>query len=147
MSSLHISIVLILLSINLTETKVSSFFTKSSYDLWCQENTLANGLFLYPDQIPIGIRRTSSIKSVTYQLLNDDNNGLFQIKSKRLADFYFVIFNITRPLDINREYQDVYRLELQASITTTDDNQTESVEVSRKDHDETKRNVSIESMS
>ena len=131
MSSLHISIISILLTIILAEREVS-FFTKSSYDLWCQENILANGLFLYPDRMPMGIRRTSNIKSVTYQLLNDNTNGLFQIKSKRLADFYFLILNVTRPFDINREYQDHYRLEIQASIITTDDNQTEQVDVSKK---------------
>lgn len=131
MSSLHISILCTLL-ILITADNRTSFFTKSNYDLWCQENTLSNAIFLYPDRIPIGIFRTSNIKSVSYQLINDDNNGLFQIKTRRLADFYFLILNITRPFDINREYQDVYTLRIQANIITIDENQTEQTEVSNR---------------
>lgn len=128
MSSLHISILCTLL-ILITADNRTSFFTKSNYDLWCQENTLSNAIFLYPDRTPIGIVRTSNIKSVSYQLIGDDNNGLFQIKTRRLADFYFLILNITRPFDINREYQDVYTLRIQANIITTEENQTEQTEV------------------
>lgn len=132
MSSLHISILSTLL-ILITADNRTSFFTKSNYDLWCQENTLSHSIFLYPDRIPLGIYRTSNIKSVSYQLINDDNNGLFQIKTRRLADFYFLILNITRPFDINREYQDVYTLRIQANIITTEDNQTEQTEVSKNE--------------
>jgi hypothetical protein len=128
MSSLHISILCILLTIIFADNK-TFYFTKSNYELWCQENILSNSLFLYPNRIPIGIYRTSNIKSITYHLIDDSNNGLFQIKSKRLADFYFLIINITRPFDINREYQDVYTLRIQANIITTQDNQSEQTEV------------------
>ena len=128
MSSLHISIVLTLLTITLADNR-TYYFTKSSYHLWCQENSLSNSFFLYPDRTPIGIYRTSSIKSIGYRLLDDDTNGLFEIKSKRVADFYFLLLNITRPFDINREYQDVYRLRIEANIITTQDNQTEQAEV------------------
>lgn len=128
MSSLHISIFYTLLTIIIADNK-TFFFTKSTYDLWCQENVLSNSLFLYPNRIPIGIYRTSNIKSVTYQLINDNTNGLFQIKTKRLADFYFLIINITRPFDINREYQDVYILQIQANILTPTQNQTEQTEL------------------
>jgi hypothetical protein len=128
MSSLHISIVCTLLTIIIADNR-TFYFTKSNYDLWCQENILLNSLFLYPNRIPIGIYRTSNIKSVTYHLIDDTNNGLFQIKTRRLADFYFLIINITRPFDINREYQDVYTLRIQANIITTQENQTEQTEV------------------
>jgi len=128
MSSLHISILCILLTIIFADNK-TFYFTKSNYELWCQENILSNSLFLYLNRIPIGIYRTSNIKSVTYHLIDDNNNGLFQIKSKRLADFYFLIINITRPFDINREYQDVYTLRIQANIIRTQDNQSEQTEV------------------
>ena len=132
MSSLHISILCTLL-ILITADNRTSLFTKSNYELWCQENTLAHSIFLYPDRVPLGIFRTSNIKSVSYQLINDDNNGLFQIKTRRLADFYFLILNITRPFDINREYQDVYTLRIQANIITTEDNRTEQTEVSKNE--------------
>jgi hypothetical protein len=128
MSSLHISIVCTLLTIIIADNR-TFYFTKSNYDLWCQENILLNSLFLYPNRIPIGIYRTSNIKSVTYHLIDDTNNGLFQLKTRRLADFYFLIINITRPFDINREYQDVYTLRIQANIITTQENQTEQTEV------------------
>jgi hypothetical protein len=128
MSSLHISILWTLLTIIIADNK-TFYFTKSNYELWCQENILSNSLFLYPNRIPIGIYRTSNIKSVTYHLIDDTNNGLFQIKTRRLADFYFLILNITRPFDINREYQDVYTLRIQANILTTQENQTEQAEV------------------
>ncbi|CAF3595684.1 unnamed protein product [Adineta steineri] len=129
MSSLHISILCTLLTIIFADNNKTFYFTKSNYDLWCQENILSNSLFLYSNRIPIGIYRTSNIKSVTYQLIDDNNNGLFEIKSKRLADFYFLIINITRPFDINREYQDVYKLRIQANIVTTQENQSEQTEV------------------
>ena len=129
MSSLHLSLLSILLTTILAEN-TTLFFTQPSYDLWCEENLLSNGLFLYPSPVPLGIPRTSSIKSVTYQLLDDDSNGLFQVKARRVADFYFLIFNLTRPFDINREYQDVYRLRVQATLLTAQENQTEQVEVS-----------------
>lgn len=128
MSSLHISIFCTLLTIITADNK-TFFFTKSNYDLWCQENTLSNSVFLYPDRIPIGIYRTLNIKSVTYHLIDDENNGLFQIRTRRLADFYFLILNITRPFDINREYQDVYTLRIQANIITIEENRTEQTEV------------------
>ncbi|CAF3290402.1 unnamed protein product [Rotaria socialis] len=129
MSSLHISILFTLLTIIIADNNKTFYFTKSNYELWCQENILSNSLFLYPNRIPIGILRTSNIKSVTYHLLDDTNNGLFQIKTKRLADFYFLIINITRPFDINREYQDVYTLHIEAQIITTQENQTEQTEI------------------
>jgi hypothetical protein len=128
MSSLHISILCILLTIIIVDNK-TLYFTKSNYELWCQENILSNSLFVYPNRIPIGIYRTLNIKSVTYNLINDNNNGLFEIKTRRLADFYFLIINITRPFDINREYQDLYTLHIQANILTTQENQTEQTEV------------------
>ncbi|CAF1009126.1 unnamed protein product, partial [Rotaria sordida] len=128
MSSLHISIIFTLLTIIIADNK-TFYFTKSHYELWCQENILSNSLFLYPNRIPIGIYRTSNIKSVTYYLVDDNNNGLFQIKTKRLADFYFLIINITRPFDINREYQDVYTLRIEANIITIQENLTEQTEV------------------
>jgi hypothetical protein len=128
MSSLHISILCTLLTIIIADNR-TFYFTKSNYDLWCQENILSNSLFVYPNRIPIGIYRTSNIKSVSYHLIDDNNNGLFQLKSRRLADFYFLIINITRPFDINREYQDVYTLRIQANIITTHENLTEQTEV------------------
>ncbi|CAF2574012.1 unnamed protein product [Rotaria sp. Silwood2] len=128
MSSLHISILFTLLTIIIADNK-TFYFTKSNYELWCQENILSNSLFLYPNRIPIGIYRTLNIKSVTYYLIDDNNNGLFQIKTKRLADFYFLLINITRPFDINREYQDVYTLRIEANIITTQENLTEQTEV------------------
>ena len=131
MSSIHLAIISLLSTIILVNAVENStrFFSKSSYDLWCQENLLSNSLFLYPDAIPIGIRRTSTIKSVNYQLIDDTANGLFQVKSRRLADFYFLLLNITRPLDINREYQHLYQLVIQANIISHDGNQTEQVQV------------------
>lgn len=105
------------------------YFTSPTYELWCQENILASSLLVYSDRTPIGIPRTASIKSVTYQLIDDSNNGLFDVKSKRLADFYFLLINVTRPFDINREYQDVYTLRIQANIVTTQENQSEQTEV------------------
>ncbi|CAF4268939.1 unnamed protein product, partial [Rotaria sp. Silwood2] len=128
MSSLHISILFTLLTIIIADNK-TFYFTKSNYELWCQENILSNSLFLYPNRIPIGIYRTLNIKSVTYYLIDDNNNGLFQIKTKRLADFYFLLINITRPFDINREYQDVYTLRIEANIITTQENLTEQTEI------------------
>jgi hypothetical protein len=130
MSSLHISILYTLLTIIIADNNKTSYFTKSIYELWCQENILSNSLFLYPNPIPIGIYRTSNIKSVTYYLIDDNNNGLFQIKTRRIADFYFLIINITRPFDINREYQDVYTLHIQANIHTIQQNHTDHAEVS-----------------
>jgi len=66
---------------------------------------------------------------VVYHLIDDYNNGLFHVKTKRLADFYFFILNITRPLDINREYQDIYILHIQANINTIQGNYTEQARV------------------
>ena len=128
MSSLQISILCTLLTIIFVDNK-PLFFTSSNYELWCQENTLSSSLFLYSNRIPIGIYRTPNIKSLSYHLVDDTNNGLFEVKSKRLADFYFLILNITRPFDINREYQDVYTLRIQANIVTTQENQSEQTEV------------------
>ncbi|UJR27505.1 hypothetical protein I4U23_008789 [Adineta vaga] len=128
MSSLQISILCILLTIIFADNK-TLYFTASNYELWCQENILSNSFFLYSNRIPIGIYRTSNIKAVSYHLIDDSNNGLFEVKSKRLADFYFLIINITRPFDINREYQDVYTLRIQANIVTTQENQSEQTEV------------------
>ena len=129
MSSLNISILFSLLTIIIANSKTSFYFTQSIYELWCQENTLSNSLFLYPNVKPIGIYRTSNIQSITYYLINDINNGLFEIKVKYLADFYFLIINITRPLDINREDQAIYQLHIQAHIITKQENFTEQTEV------------------
>lgn len=132
MSSLNILILCILFTIQLIET-TNIYFTQSNYEIWCQENILSNSLLLYPNRIRAGIYHTSNIKSVTYSLIdnNDDNNnnGLFSIKTKRLADFYFFILNITRPFDINREYQDVYVLRIQANIVTSEGNRIEQAKV------------------
>ena len=128
MSSLHILILYTIL-INIIVENKNIYFTQSTYDIWCQENILSNSLFLYPNRIPIGIYRTSNIKSVVYHLIDDNNSGLFYVKTKRLADFYFFILNITRPLDINREYQDIYILHVQANINTIDGNYTEQTRV------------------
>jgi hypothetical protein len=105
------------------------YFTQSNYDIWCQENILSNSLFLYPHHIPIGIYHTLNIKSVEYHLIDDRNNGLFSVNTKYLADFYFFILNVTRPLDINREYQDIYILNIQANIITNHGNHTEQAKV------------------
>ncbi|CAF4110769.1 unnamed protein product, partial [Rotaria sordida] len=127
MSSLRILILYIILTIKIIDNK-NIYFTQSTYDIWCQENILSNSLFLYPNRIRAGIYHTSNIKSVVYHLIDDDdnnNNGLFHVKTKHLADFYFFILNITRPFDINREYQNIYILHIQANIITTDGNWTE----------------------
>jgi len=130
MSSLHILILYIILTIIIADNQ-NIYFTQSTYDIWCQENVLSNSLFLYPNRIPIGIYRESNIKSVEYHLIdnNNNNNGLFYVKTKRLVDFYFFILNITRPIDINREYQDIYLLRIQANIITNQGNVTEQAEV------------------
>jgi hypothetical protein len=130
MSSLHILILYIILTIIIADNK-NIYFTQSTYDIWCQENVLSNSLFLYPNRIPVGIYRESNIKSVEYHLIDDNNNnnGLFYVKTKRLVDFYFFILNITRPIDINREYQDIYLLRIQANIITNQGNVTEQAEV------------------
>lgn len=130
MSSLHIFIFNIILTI-INADQINSYFTQTNYELWCQENILSNTLFLYPNQIPIGIYHQSNIKSVIYHVIDDDDNNhdLFHVKTQRLADFYFFILNITRPFDINREYQDIYRLQIQANIFTTHRNITEQATV------------------
>ena len=106
----------------------STYFTRLHYDLWCQENVQSNSLFLYPDRTPIGIRSTPSMISVSYYLI-DDHHGLFQAHGQRLGDFYFLTLNITRPWEINREYQHRFVLNVRASIRTTDDNRTDHTEV------------------
>ncbi|CAF2889766.1 unnamed protein product [Rotaria sp. Silwood2] len=131
MSSLRILILYIILIIRIIDNK-NIYFTQSTYDIWCQENILSNSLFLYPNRIRAGIYHTSNIKSVVYDLIDDNNNnhnGLFYVKTKRIADFYFFILNITRPFDINREYQDIYVLHIQANIITTNGNSTEEAKV------------------
>ncbi|CAF0982632.1 unnamed protein product, partial [Rotaria sordida] len=131
MSSLRILILYIILTIKIIDNK-NIYFTQSTYDIWCQENILSNSLFLYPNRIRAGIYHTSNIKSVVYHLIDDDdnnNNGLFHVKTKHLADFYFFILNITRPFDINREYQNIYILHIQANIITTDGNWTEQAKI------------------
>jgi hypothetical protein len=128
MSSLHILIVYTILTIIIADKK-NIYFTQSIYDIWCQENILSNSLFLYPNRIPIGIYHRSNIKSVVYHLIDDNNNDLFSVKTKHLIDFYFCILNITRPLDINREYQDIYELHIQANIITNQGNFTEQAKV------------------
>jgi hypothetical protein len=128
MSSLHILILYTILTIIIADKK-NIYFTQSTYDIWCQENILSNSLFLYPNRIPIGIYHRSNIRSVIYHLIDDNNNGLFYVKTKRLEDFYFFILNITRPLDINREYQDIYLLHIQANIITNQGNFTEQAKV------------------
>jgi hypothetical protein len=128
MSALRILIVYIILTIIIVENK-NIYFTQSNYEIWCQENILSNSLFLYSNRIPAGIYRRSNIKSVVYHLIDENNHGLFDVQTKRLADFYFFILNITRPLDINREYQDIYRLNIQAKIITNQGNLTEQAKV------------------
>lgn len=128
MSSVHIFIFYIILT-SIIADKENLYFTQSNYDIWCQENILSNSLFVYPNQIPIGIYSQSNIKSVVYNIINDDNNDLFHVGTQRLADFYFFILNITRPFDINREYQDIYRLQIQANIFTNHRNFTEQATV------------------
>jgi hypothetical protein len=128
MSSVHIFIFYIILT-SIIAYKENLYFTQSNYDIWCQENILSNSLFVYPNQIPIGIYSQLNIKSVVYNIINDDNNDLFHVKTQRLADFYFFILNITRPFDINREYQDIYRLQIQATIFTNHRNFTEQATV------------------
>ncbi|CAF1202193.1 unnamed protein product, partial [Adineta steineri] len=127
MSSLHIFIVYVFLTIVIADDKNNIYFTQSTYDIWCQENILSNSLLLYPNHIPIGIYHTSTIKFLEYQL-NDDND-LFYVKTKRIADFYFFILNIIRPLDINREYQDIYIFHIQANIITKHGNYTEQAKI------------------
>jgi hypothetical protein len=130
MSSLHILIVYTILRIIIADNE-NIYFTQSNYDIWCQENVLSNSLLLYPNRIPIGIYHTSSIKFVVYHLIDDNNNNeLFSVNTKLLADFYFCILNIIRPLDINREYQDNYILRIQANIITNQGNYTEYAKVS-----------------
>ena len=105
------------------------YFTQSIYEIWCQENTLFHSVFLYPTAILPGIYRRTSLKSVDYQLIDDRHQGLFDVQTKLMADFYFFMLNITRPLDINREYQDLYRLDIQANLMTNEGNLTEQAEV------------------
>lgn len=137
MSSKHLTFiaqlfVLLLLLLQLVHAEKSPrFFSKSSYDIWCQENLLSPSLFLYPDPIPIGIARTPTIKSVTYQLIDPSNSALLHVKSRRLADFYFLHFNLSRPLEINREYQDLYHYEIQATIITSEGSFSETVQVEK----------------
>ncbi len=128
MSSLHIFIVYTIFIIRFVENN-NTYFTQSIYDIWCQENILSNSLFLYPNQIPNGIYRQTNIKSVVYHLIDHHNHGLFDVQTKRIADFYFFILIITRPLDINREYQDIYRFHIQANLITNEGNVTEQAEV------------------
>ncbi|CAF1545949.1 unnamed protein product [Rotaria magnacalcarata] len=129
MSSLPILLFYIILTGRIIDN-TNIYFTQSIYDIWCQENILSNSLVLYPNRIRAGIYHTSNIKSVVYNLIDDDdNNSLFSIKTKRLVDFYFFILNITRPFDINREYQNLYVLHLQATIITIDGNSTEQAKI------------------
>ncbi len=128
MSSLYSFIIYTILFINFVENK-NIYFTQSIYDIWCQENILSNSLFLYPNSIQPGIYRRNNVKSVVYHLIDHHNHGLFDVQTKRIADFYFFILNITRPLDINREYQDIYRFYIQANLLTNQGNLTEQAEV------------------
>ena len=115
----------------------SIYFTRSHYDLWCQENVQSHSLFLYPDRTPIGIRSTPSMISVVYHLIND-HHGLFQTYGQRLGDFHFLSLNITRPWEINREYQHRFVLNVRASIRTTDGkHRTDHTEVRTRRHDKT----------
>ncbi|CAF0721029.1 unnamed protein product [Adineta ricciae] len=117
-----------ILIVRITEQK-NIYFTQSIYDLWCQENILSNSLLLYPNAIPIGISHTSNIKSVQYELIDNPLSDLFSVRTKFIGDFYFFLLNITRPLEINREYQNVYNLHIQATIITLQRNYTEQVTI------------------
>ena len=117
------SVTIIIIIFQLSSTTVvadrpSNAFTQSIYDLWCQENVRSNAWLLYPHRTPMGIQATQNETSLIYQLIDDRHSGLFSVHSKRLADFHFLLLNITRPLEINREYQDVYVLRVQAALTT-----------------------------
>jgi hypothetical protein len=129
MSSLYYLIIYTILIIHFVENK-NIYFTQSIYDIWCQENILSNSLFLYPNSILPGIYRQKNLKSVVYHLIDQHNHhGLFDVQTKRIANFYFFLLNITRPLDINREYQDIYRFHIQANLITDRGNITEQAEV------------------
>ena len=128
MSSLHCFLLGIFLTIQCVENQ-SIFFTRSIYEVWCQENHRTNARFLYPDRILPGIARRTNIKSIVYQLIDQDNLDLFTVQNKRLADIELFVFNLTRPLEINREYQDHYQFYIQAQISTDYGNITEQAEV------------------
>ena len=94
----------------------SLFFTRSTYELWCEENLLLNSSFVYSQSTPIGIRHNSQIHSVDYRLINELDEDLFIVSSQYLLDFHFLRLNITRPSDINREYRAFYLIKVQATI-------------------------------
>ncbi|CAF0886510.1 unnamed protein product, partial [Didymodactylos carnosus] len=95
----------------------STYFTQTSYELWCQENVVYSSSFVYPSS-RIGIQRQRPQQQVQYSIVEQtDYQKLFTVKSKRLGDFYFLILNITRPLEINREYQQIYTIKVRAHIT------------------------------
>lgn len=119
MSSLTIiSVIFQLSSTIVVADRPPNAFTQSLYELWCQENVRSNAWFLYPHRTPMGIQSTQNETSVIYHLVDDRHSGLFSVHSKRLAVFHFLLLNITRPLEINREYQDMYVLRVQATLTT-----------------------------
>lgn len=128
MSSLHCFLLGIFLIIKYVENQ-SSYFTRSNYEVWCQENHRTNARFLYPDRVIPGIARQANIKSIDYQLIDRDNPGLFTVQNQRFGDVEFFVFNLTRPWDINREYQDHYRFFIQAQINTDQGNISEQAEV------------------
>ncbi|UJR21665.1 hypothetical protein I4U23_024742 [Adineta vaga] len=128
MSLLSLCILGFILLSRITEQK-NIYFTQSIYDLWCQENILSNSLLLYPNQIPIGISHTSNIKSIDYELIDNNHFNLFSVHTKYIGDFYFFILNITRSLEINREYQDIYILHIQAKISTIQRSYTEQATI------------------
>ena len=134
MSSLTIITIIILRfsSTIVVADRPSNCFTQSVYQVWCQENLLSNSLFLYPHRTPIGIRSAKNDTSVTYHLIDDQHFGLFTVRSQRVADFHFLLLNITRPLEINREYQDIYVLHIRAKIVTPNEKTlVEQTEVKR----------------
>ncbi|CAF0954004.1 unnamed protein product [Didymodactylos carnosus] len=102
----------------------SIYFTQSTYELWCQENILYPSSFVYPSS-RIGIQRQNAQQHVQYSIVEQtDYQKLFTVKSKRLGDFYFLILNITRPFEINREYQQTYTIKVKAHITFSQTNTT-----------------------
>ena len=135
MSSLHYFILGIVLPM-VCGANSTSYFTQSIYHLWCQENRLIGSFFLYPERIIPGIsRRSNNIRSIVYQLIDQENPGLFIVHNQRLGDVDLFLLNITRPLDINREYQDIYRFVLRAQINTDNGNLTDQAEVCQSESD------------
>lgn len=129
MSTLRSFVVTLVLTVTAAEPN-TIFFTQSTYELWCQENVLSPSLLLYPHRTPIGIHGAANIQRVSYDLTDNEHYGLFAVGTKRIADFYFLIVNITRPLEINREYQDTYRLRVRARVITDQRSYVEHARVS-----------------